>query len=248
MALIETFRRQGDFLFRYRSYLPVLLILAGIGYYVYLLETKQYSYNAFYFFACFVVSFIGLVIRAITIGYTPKNTSGRNTNEGQIADDINQTGLYSACRHPLYLGNFFMWLGAALLTQHAWFILFFIGFYWIYYERIMFAEEQFLRKKFGSTYTNWADQTPAFIPSLRFVQKPAYSFSLRKVLLREVNGLMNIFIVFAVFDMTLHYLKTATYGINHYFWLVGIIISLVAYLVLKYLSKQTNLLQTEGRV
>lgn len=68
------------------------------------------------------------------------------------------------------------------------------------------------------------------------------------MLLREVNGLMNIFIVFAVFDMTLHYLKTATYGINHYFWLVGIIISLVAYLVLKYLSKQTNLLQTEGRV
>jgi hypothetical protein len=29
----------------------------------------------------------------------------------------------------------------------------------------MFAEEQFLRKKFGALYTDWAAKTPAFIPS-----------------------------------------------------------------------------------
>ena len=245
MPLLEEFERQGNFLFKYRGTIPLAVLALAL--WVFTTKESVRLITPAYFYLCFAVSVLGLLIRIYTVGHTPKNTSGRNT-KGQLADELNTTGIYSMVRHPLYLGNFFMWLGAALLTQHAWFILFFIGFYWIYYERIMFAEEQFLRKKFGSTYTNWADHTPAFIPSLRFVQKPAYSFSLRKVLLREVNGLMNIFIVFAVFDMTLHYLNTATYCFNHYFWLVGIIISLVAYLVLKYLSKQTNLLQTEGRV
>ena len=34
---------------------------------------------------CLVVSFFGLLIRALTIGFTPAGTSGRNTKEGQVA-------------------------------------------------------------------------------------------------------------------------------------------------------------------
>ena len=33
--------------------------------------------------------------------------------------------------------------------------------FWIYYERIMFAEEAFLRQKFGETYRRWAATTPS---------------------------------------------------------------------------------------
>jgi len=83
---------------------------------------------------------LGLFIRAYAVGHTPANTSGRNTKE-QLADELNTTGIYSMVRHPLYLGNFFMWLGAAVLTKNGWFIVAFILLYWIYYERIMFAEE-----------------------------------------------------------------------------------------------------------
>ena len=74
------------------------------------------------------------------------NTSGRNTSEGQVADTINQTGMYSMVRHPLYVGNFIMWLGIALFTASIWFVLLFIAVYWLYYERIMYAEEQFMRR------------------------------------------------------------------------------------------------------
>src|SRR5690625_4190690 len=117
-----------------------------------------------------LVSIAGLSIRLVTIGFTSKNTSGRNTTEGQVADTLNTTGIYSTVRHPLYLGNFLMWLGIALWTGNFWFIISFCLFYWVYYERIMFAEESFLRKKFGDRYLEWAEQTPAFFPSLKIIK------------------------------------------------------------------------------
>jgi protein-S-isoprenylcysteine O-methyltransferase Ste14 len=100
------------------------------------------------------------------IGHTPKNTSGRNT-KGQIAEELSTTGVYSICRHPLYAGNFLMWLGIAMMTESVAFIVMFCLAFWLYYERIMIAEEQFLRKFFSMAYLIWAEKTPAFIPNLK---------------------------------------------------------------------------------
>ena len=158
MALKDELRSQGNFLFKYRSYLPVLIIIAGI---IVLVDTKLNSVNepwhATYDIACVIVSFIGLLIRILAIGYSADNTSGRNTSAGQIADDINSTGLYSICRHPLYVGNFFMWLGIAMLTLNFWFLISFTYLYWLYYERIIFAEESFLIKKYGTKANDLLD-------------------------------------------------------------------------------------------
>ncbi|UKI18106.1 MAG: isoprenylcysteine carboxylmethyltransferase family protein [Bacteroidales bacterium] len=128
---------------------------------------------------CFVVSLLGLAVRAFTVGYTPANTSGRNVAE-QVADQLNTTGLYSVVRNPLYVGNFLMWLGIAMLTMNLWFIISFILLFWVYYERIIFAEEQFLTNKFGSVYTDWADKTPCFIPRLKGYVAPKLPFRLEE--------------------------------------------------------------------
>jgi FtsH-binding integral membrane protein len=72
MALIESIKKQGDFLFRYRSYLPIPLLFAGLGFFIYQHYIQQYNYNAYFFWTCFGVSLLGLIIRSITIGYTPK--------------------------------------------------------------------------------------------------------------------------------------------------------------------------------
>ena len=69
-------------------------------------------------------------------------------------------------RHPLYLGNYFIWLGVAVATFNIYFIVIMSLIFWIYYERIMFAEERFLERKFGNDYLNWSNALPAFIPSL----------------------------------------------------------------------------------
>ncbi|HBI81396.1 MAG TPA: lipid A phosphate methyltransferase [Bacteroidales bacterium] len=250
MALIESFCQHGNFLFRHRSYLPVILIFAGIGYYVHLHISHQYSYSAFYFIVCFIVGFIGLVIRAITIGYTPRNTSGRNTKK-QVADTVNTSGMYSLVRHPLYLGNFFMWLGLALLTRCVGFVIIFMLVYWLYYERIMYAEEFFLREKFGHDYLQWANSVPSFFP-LRFRwHSPGVCFSFRKVVKRESIGLFNLVLMFFIFQY-IHevmtnggkWLKLSPWGKG---WFIALVAIGVIHLAIRTIRKKTKLLEVDGR-
>ncbi len=250
MALQEEFEKQGIWLFRYRGTLPLIILLIGA---ILLIRAeiqpeiffvKGKPYEIYYEMFCLFVSFTGLAIRVYTVGHTPVNTSGRNT-AGQVADTLNTTGIYSVVRHPLYLGNFFMWAGPALLTGNLWFIVSFCLFYWIYYERIMFAEEQFLRRSFGEVYTNWASTVPPFIPNLKNFKKPVLPFSLKKVLKKEKNGLAAIFLIFTAFDIAGEVIKGESN--YNYFLIGGCIFTGIIYLVLKYLKHKTQVLNEPGR-
>lgn len=242
MALKEEFEREGNWLFKHRSILPVsILLIALLVFTQTALQTKIMMVCSQYVELIFLsVSLIGLGIRIYTVGHTPKNTSGRNTHQGQVADSLNTTGIYSIVRHPLYLGNFFMWLGPALLTENLWFVIAFILFYWLYYERIMFAEEQFLERKFGEKYTSWANQVPAFIPRFSQFKQPAIAFSLKKVLQKEKTGLFLLFLIFALFDLIGEWLKSHTHF--NYFLIVGSLLTMFLYIVLKFIKSKTALL------
>jgi hypothetical protein len=138
-----------------------------------------------------------------------------------------------------------MWLGPALLTGNFWFVVAFCLFYWIYYERIMFAEEQFLRRSFGDIYTDWAKNLPAFIPSFKNFKKPSLPFSWKKVLKKEKNGLAAIFLIFAAFDITGEIIHGET---NYNYFLIGAcVLTGLMYLVLKYLKHKTDILNEQGR-
>jgi len=250
MALQENFEKQGNWLFRYRGGLPIIFLVAGTAVYAYvafnpdLFCLKRTPYEIYYEMGCFAVSLFGLAVRAYTVGYTPADTSGRNTAT-QVAERVNTVGIYSAVRHPLYLGNFLMWLGIAFLTGSFWFVIVFCLAFWLYYERIMFAEEQFLRKKFGQTYTDWANKTPAFIPNFKRFEKPDLPFSWKKVLKKEKNGLAALFLVFALLDILGGFIEKENK--YNYFFLIGFIVSLIAYGILKYLKNKTTLLNEVGR-
>ena len=250
MALQEELEQQGIWLFKYRGKLPVIVLLIGTILY---LQTKTYPntffiedtpYEIYYEFFCLSISLLGLGIRLYTVGHTPQNTSGRNRNE-QIAETLNTSGSYSVVRHPIYVGNFFMWMGPALLTGDFWFLVAFCFFYWVYYERIMFAEEQFLRRKFGTIYTDWAEKAPAFIPNFKKFKKPTLNFSWKKVIKKEINGLVGIFIIFTLFDFLGHLVQNETN--YNYFISVPCAITILMYSVLKYIKKRTTLLNETGR-
>jgi len=245
MALQEEFEKQGNILFKYRGILPVIILLIGLGVFAYSKYLGEPVNDNFItqniaFFAI-GISLFGQIIRAYAVGHTPKNTSGRNT-EDQLADTVNKTGIYSAVRHPLYVGNFFMWLGISVLTINLWFIIAFVLFYWVYYERIMFAEEQFLRKKFGDIYLNWAAETPAFIPSFKNWKKPALSFCLKKVIHKEKNGFLAIFVVIFIFKTVEIYIEKNTYIIEDKWLIYATIFAGIYYLIVKYTKKWTKIL------
>lgn len=248
MALQEELEKDGLWLFKFRSFLPIIILLLAMGVH-YLRERgagfEDEPFDFYYELICLGVSILGLVIRIYTVGHTPRNTSGRNTTEGQVADTLNTTGIYSLVRHPLYLGNFFMWLGPALLVRDVWFIVAFVLFYWIYYERIMFAEEQFLRRKFGQIYLEWSEKTPAFIPKVSGFHNNNMDFSWKKVLKKEKNGLLAVFIIFMLFNIIGEAgEKRAEYNM---FFIYGTAVTLFIYLVLKYLKKYTQVLDEAGR-
>ena len=250
MALQEELEVQGNWLFRYRSLLPLIVLFVGIGAQCLAVHTSGvlftivFPYWEVYEYLCLTISLVGTFVRVYTVGHTPAGTSGRNT-VGQVADSLNTTGIYSVVRHPLYLGNFLMWLGIALLTCNISFITGFVFVYWIYYERIMYAEEQFLRRKFGSLYMDWSAQTPAFIPRIGRFRPSSLPFSWKKVVKKEKNGVFALFLLFSLFDGMVVW-QTETFSVNRVL-LAMTLLSGMAYVMLKYIKKHTRLLDEEGR-
>lgn len=253
MALIEELDKQGNFLFRWRTYVPGVILaislfyLPTVGYW-----GDTYQSNLAYTILCLLISFFGQGIRAITIGHTPANTSGRNTKQ-QVADVVNQTGIYSTVRHPLYLGNFFMYLGVLLLVKSFLLTVIFILFFYLYYERIMYAEEFFLRNKFKEDYLKWANQTSAFIPSFKNYKKASLPFSFKNVLKREYPGIFGLILIFSIFDIAILYFNETGRFVES-FWqglrieqIVFLGAGILFYIVIRTLVKTTKILHVEGR-
>lgn len=246
MALREDFEHSGRWLFRWRSYLP----LAGLA--IILLALREYEYpghsetfDHIWEVVCLVVSFAGLAIRSYTIGHTPRGTSGRNTKR-QVADTLNTTGAYSLVRNPLYLGNFFMGLGVALFAHLWWLTLIYILAFWLYYERIIFAEEAYLRDRFGAEYLSWADRTPVFIPRFHNYRKPALPFSIKNVLRREYSGFFAVIVCMFLFE-TLGELFAENRLEFDPGWIVALVIGFLVWLTLRTLKKRTRFLHVDGR-
>ncbi len=203
MLIRDSLREQGATLFRLRSSLPLLLLpLAALA----LRESEwlEQSYgdavDDWYDWLCVAVSGVGLALRVAVAGFVPKRTSGRNTRKGQVADTLNTTGLYSVVRHPLYLANGAVLAGFLLATGSLWFVLAGMLACCLYYERILFTEEEFLLGRFGASYRAWADATPALVPRLAGWRPPALPFCWRTALKREYQTICTAVATFAALD------------------------------------------------
>lgn len=245
MALVHEFEKSGNWLFKRRSWLPVFIVAAGI-FMMYLGNRQAILFDMRDELIFLGVSLLGQIVRILTVGFTPKNTSGRNTLNGQIADELNVSGIYSLLRHPLYLGNFFMWLGPVLFLRSIGSILIFILIYWLYYERIMFAEEQYLRRKFGDIYDKWSETVSSFIPlSFKYIA-PDLPFSVKNVLKREYNSFVNIFLIFTLLDLFRNYFLSERIYLTE-MWIYITVPAGVIWLMIRTIHKRTGWLEVEGR-
>jgi protein-S-isoprenylcysteine O-methyltransferase Ste14 len=246
MALVDTFENQGNYLFRNRGVLPAVLVIMSVPV-VYLTPVDHLGTDCMKWITILAVflSSLGFFIRSWAIGTTPKGTSGRNT-EGQVAESLNTLGIYSIVRHPLYLGNYFMWIGIIIFIFNLWFVLLVSLAFWIYYERIMYAEERFLERKFGQAYMDWTKTVPAFIPDIRKYQPAETAFSFVSVLRREYSGFLATVISFAFIDYLRVFFQSGelkSMRLSAFFLISGLIITLI----LRTLKHNTRILDEEGR-
>jgi protein-S-isoprenylcysteine O-methyltransferase Ste14 len=246
MALINSLESDGNWLFRRRGQIPVVLFLLAVP----AIASTDYDRLSPAFihtmnWLAATCSVVGFLIRAYTIGTTPRGTSGRNT-AGQVAESLNSSGIYSLVRHPLYLGNYLMWIGIVLFTKNIWFTITVSLLYWLYYERIMFAEERFLERKFGDAYLKWSNGIPAFLPRLSGFIPSEIPFSIRSVLRREYSGVLATVIGFVFVEVVIGWFRWGVFTIGDSFLYV-LYLTIVLTLLLRSLKHYTSLLNEEGR-
>ncbi len=246
MALIHSFESSGNFLFKYRGQIPVILFIIAIPV-IYITDYANISktFSLTLSIISIILSVSGIIIRAISIGTTPKGTSGRNTDK-QVAESLNITGIYSTVRHPLYLGNFLIWFGIVLFTYNIYFVIIVSLVFWLYYERIMFAEERFLEKKFGKDFLDWSLKVPAFIPSFKNYIKSSIKFSFKSILRREYSGILSVVFSYTFIDILRYYFMHNKIQWNRFSVYALIITALIA-LILRTLKHNTQILDEQGR-
>jgi protein-S-isoprenylcysteine O-methyltransferase Ste14 len=245
MGMREEFEASGTWLFRRRGYLPLLLfprlLMGAAGTPPAAGRPLDVAWDGF----CIALALSGLVVRAATAGFVPRDTSCRNLARPQ-AESLNRTGLYSVVRHPLYLGNYLLWLGVAAFPGAWWAPVIVTLVFWLYYERIMFAEEEFLRRRFGTEYEAWASSTPAFLPRFSRWRPPAERFSLLTVLRREHSSLLALIASLTALEVARDHASTGRLALDPV-WGTVLAATLALCLAVRTLKHRTRLLHVEGR-
>ena len=110
-----------------------------------------------------------------------------------------------------------MWMGLVFYIGVIWFFLLFICMFWIYYERIVFAEEVFLRKKFSYAH-------------------PEKSFNWKKIVVKEKSTILMFFLAFFVLQQFSNLFEVNTMRIEHSQITYGFLTSVTLYILIKSLQ------------
>ena len=139
-----------------------------------------------------------------------------------------------------------MWLSVALFAESWSLSIIILLVSALYHERIIFAEESFLERKFGDGFRDWAALTPAVWPKLSLWKPPSLPFEWRHALQREYLGLFGLVTTFLAVDIAsdwfcLHQFELDPVWMSVWLGVLGI------FAVVRFLKKRTRLLFVPGR-
>ena len=210
MRLANHMIASGDVLFRWRSYVPLLLLpllllpmwLAPAG-----------SVPLEWKLCAAVVALAGEALRFVASGLAPEGTSERSTTAPR-AVSLNTTGIYSTVRHPLYIANTLTMVGLAMFPGRWALPVVVLLASVLYYERIAMREEAFLDAQFGEAFRAYADRVPAIVPRFAGYEPSTRAFSLVRALEREFNGILAIAASLFLLDLVDESSRTRVLQVN----------------------------------
>lgn len=187
MSAQNQMEKLGNQFFKYRGQIPAIFFLIAFFLMHYYPETNKWLDQTNVLISLSLV-ILGHLIRALAVGKRAAHTSGRNRDE-QVAEALNSTGIYSMVRHPLYLGNITTYMGWVVFTGIDWLIPIMLVGFLFYYRFIIYAEEQFLTRKFGQDYLDWKSSTPLLLPAFWKFRANPQPFSWKVVVENEYSGM-----------------------------------------------------------
>ena len=148
--------RIGAELFRRRSWLPVPFVLVA------LLVPAHIGIGNWIAGAIAIV--VGEAIRLAGVAAAGTVTRRRSRDVQRLVT----YGIFAAVRNPLYIGNFFIWMGFVLISGVMWFLPVAVVLFFIEYTLIVAYEEGVLESIFGDEYLRYRAVTPRWLPTPRW--------------------------------------------------------------------------------
>ena len=236
----------GNFFFKYRNLLFILLYLALFIPSPPIFSTEVFGaeYYIWPIAIGLIVTVTGQLIRGATIGLAYIIRGGK---DGKVyAEDLVTTGIFNHCRNPLYVGNILMLVGVGILSNSLLYLLVFIPFFLFVYQAIVLAEENFLRGKFGEKFNDYCKRVNRWVPDIRGIGKTfkGMHFKWKRWILKEYNTQyvwltgITLILLFKYPELTNHNLRFRNT------LLIGILsILLILYLFVRYLKKSGKMVE-----
>ncbi len=181
-ALVDGF---GRFVFRYRDYLVPGVMVAVLVSTRPQLPFGSERLGAWLDAAGILVAAIGQALRVVVIGYAYIRRGG--INKRPAAPTLVCEGVYAHSRNPMYLGDFFLFVGLAMIDNSVGVYLIVLPTVAVALLAIVRAEERYLTARFGAAYAGYCARVNRFIPNLRgfSATRRALRFDWRRVLRSE---------------------------------------------------------------
>jgi protein-S-isoprenylcysteine O-methyltransferase Ste14 len=144
--------RVGAWLFRNRSWLPVPFLIVTL--------IAPPHFNGTAWIGGLLLVAIGESIRLAGVAAAGTVTRRRSRDVGRLVT----YGIFRWVRNPLYIGNFFIWIGFVLVSGVFWFLPIAVAIFALEYALIVSYEEGVLESIFGPEYLDYKQATPRWVP------------------------------------------------------------------------------------
>lgn len=144
--------RIGAILFRNRSWLPVPFVLVTL--------LAPATPSPVYWLVGAILVVIGESIRLSGVAAAGTVTRRRSREVQRLVT----YGIFRWVRNPLYVGNFFIWMGFVLISGVVWFLPAAALLFGVEYTLIVAYEEGVLESIFGQQYLDYKRAAPRWIP------------------------------------------------------------------------------------
>ncbi|HMJ46390.1 MAG TPA: isoprenylcysteine carboxylmethyltransferase family protein [Ferruginibacter sp.] len=236
----------GNFFFRYRNFLFIFLYLLLFIPSPQLFTERYFGAHYWYWPVVIglIITFSGQAIRATAIGLAYIIRGGKNREI--YAEDLVTGGLFNHCRNPLYLGNILMLFGVGVLSNSVIYIFIVMPFFIFIYHAIVLAEENFLSKKFGQSFTQYCNRVNRWLPSLHKISATFSSmhFNWKRWILKEYNTQF-VWLSGITLILLFKYPQLTRYNtfLRNTISIIAISVFLVFYLLVRYLKKSKKLVE-----